>query len=337
MGIRGELYSTTVSLQNRTYFFNVKENRLGDLYLNIVESKNKDTGGFDRQSVVLFADDLQSFLKGFDESLKVMEKAVREKKKDGSPAFRAPRERDADSGTDKRESAPREREDREERKSNPFEKRPSGDREERKFSGRPSGDRPFNRERSSGHERPSGDRPFSRERPSGHERPSGDRPFSRERPSGHERPFGRPSGDRPFSRDQDSRDRPAGDRPFNRDRSSADRPVNRDRPGAYRPFNRDQGTGERPAHHDRHDHHDHHDRTEAPRFGAGQDRAPTYGPSGRPPFSGDAGPRKKFIRSGKPGGTYGGPKSAGAGGIGKPFRKARTVKSVRRDESRDRT
>ena len=320
MGIRGELYSTTVSLQNRTYFFNVKENRLGDLYLNIVESKNKDTGGFDRQSVVLFADDLQSFLKGFDESLKVMEKAVREKNKGGSPTFRAPRERDGDSGTEKRESAPREREDREERKANPFEKRPSGDREERKFSERPSGDRPF------GRERPSGDRPFSRERP------SGDRPFNRERPSG-DRPFNRarPTGDRPFSRDQDSRDRPAADRPFNRDRPAGDRPANRDRPGAYRPFNRDQGAGERPAHHDRHD------RAEAPRFGAGQDRTPTYGPSGRPPFSGDAGPRKKFIRSGKPGGSYGGPKSAGAGGIGKPFRKARTVKSVRRDESRDRT
>jgi hypothetical protein len=36
MGIRGEIYSTSVGLPNRTYFFNVKENRLGDLYLNIV-------------------------------------------------------------------------------------------------------------------------------------------------------------------------------------------------------------------------------------------------------------------------------------------------------------
>ncbi|AEF81879.1 DUF3276 family protein [Leadbettera azotonutricia] len=81
MGIRGEIFSSTVSLPNRTYFFNVKENRMGDLYLNIVESKNKDTGGFERQSVILFADDLQEFLTGFDESLKVLEKAVRERKK----------------------------------------------------------------------------------------------------------------------------------------------------------------------------------------------------------------------------------------------------------------
>jgi hypothetical protein len=57
---------------------------MGDLYLNIVESKNRETGGFDRQSVVLFSDDLQDFLKGFDESLRVMEKAVREKRQSGS-------------------------------------------------------------------------------------------------------------------------------------------------------------------------------------------------------------------------------------------------------------
>jgi len=81
MGLRGELFSTRVILQNRTYFFNVKENRMGDLYLNIVESKNRETGGFDRQSVILFAEDLQEFLKGFDESLRILEKEVREKRR----------------------------------------------------------------------------------------------------------------------------------------------------------------------------------------------------------------------------------------------------------------
>lgn len=81
MGIRGELFSTKVALQNRTYFFNVKENRLGDLYLNIVESKNRDAGGFDRQSVILFADDLTEFLQGFEESLRVLEKATKEKRR----------------------------------------------------------------------------------------------------------------------------------------------------------------------------------------------------------------------------------------------------------------
>jgi len=91
MGQRGELFSTRVLLQNRTYFFNVKENRLGDLYLNIVESKNREDGAFDRQSVILFADDLQEFLKGFDDSLRVLEKEIRERRR-ASRAARPPRE-----------------------------------------------------------------------------------------------------------------------------------------------------------------------------------------------------------------------------------------------------
>ena len=91
MGVRGEIFSNRVILPNRTYFFNVKENRMGDLYLNIVESKNRDSGGFDRQSVVLFADDLQEFLKGFDESLKALEKAAREKRHSGGDKNRKPR------------------------------------------------------------------------------------------------------------------------------------------------------------------------------------------------------------------------------------------------------
>jgi hypothetical protein len=88
MGVRGEVFSTRVILPNRTYFFNVKENRMGDLYLNIVESKNREEGGFDRQSVILFADDLQEFLKGFDESLRVLEKSARDKKRGGEGAKR---------------------------------------------------------------------------------------------------------------------------------------------------------------------------------------------------------------------------------------------------------
>ncbi|MDR0569411.1 MAG: DUF3276 family protein [Spirochaetaceae bacterium] len=94
MGIRGELYSTKVQLQNRTYFFNVKENRMGDLYLNIVESKNRaeGAGGFERQSVILFAEDLREFLAGFDESLQVLERQVRERKKNRSALFRVDRD-----------------------------------------------------------------------------------------------------------------------------------------------------------------------------------------------------------------------------------------------------
>ncbi len=79
MGIRGEIFSRAVQLDKRSYFFNVKENRFGDLYLNIVESRNKDSGGFDRQSIILFSEDLKEFLSGFDEALNVLEKANRDK------------------------------------------------------------------------------------------------------------------------------------------------------------------------------------------------------------------------------------------------------------------
>ena len=96
MGQRGELYSTRVMLKNRTYFFNIKENRLGDLYMNIVESKNREDGGFDRQSVILFADDLQEFLKGFDESLRILEKEVRERRRAAKSAVREAPPRDTE-------------------------------------------------------------------------------------------------------------------------------------------------------------------------------------------------------------------------------------------------
>jgi hypothetical protein len=103
MGIRGELFSTKVALLNRTYFFNVKENRLGDLYLNIVESKNRDSGGFERQSVILFADDLPEFLKGFEESLRVLDKASREKHRN------APRRDQEKKGREEEPGKPREK------------------------------------------------------------------------------------------------------------------------------------------------------------------------------------------------------------------------------------
>ena len=101
MGIRGEIFSSRIILPNRTYFFNIKENRMGDIYLNIVESKNRDNGGFERQSVILFAEDLQEFLKGFDESLKVLEKAEREKRRSGgAKRSAAPAERDGERDND---------------------------------------------------------------------------------------------------------------------------------------------------------------------------------------------------------------------------------------------
>lgn len=79
MGIRGELFSTKITVENRTYFFNVKENRMGDVFLNIVESKKTDSDEFDRHAIVLFKDDMKEFLTGLDKSLRFMEKALQRK------------------------------------------------------------------------------------------------------------------------------------------------------------------------------------------------------------------------------------------------------------------
>jgi hypothetical protein len=116
MGIRGELFSTKVFLNNRTYFFNVKENRMGDIYLNVVESKNNDNGSFERQSVIIFDEDMDGFLRTFDEAIKQFEKAVREKRKTQRARRKASEEGDGEhrGGFDKfkqRDGAPGRRED----------------------------------------------------------------------------------------------------------------------------------------------------------------------------------------------------------------------------------
>ena len=79
MGVRGELFTTQVILDNRSYFFNVKENRTGDVFLQVVESKNRNGEDFDRHAIVIFAEDLQKFCKGLDTSLQFIEKDRKER------------------------------------------------------------------------------------------------------------------------------------------------------------------------------------------------------------------------------------------------------------------
>ncbi|MGP1458551.1 MAG: PUR family DNA/RNA-binding protein [Treponema sp.] len=81
MGARGELFTTEVYLDNRSYFFNVKENRNGDVFLQIVESKNKDGADADRHQIAVFADDMQKFLQGVDRSLNFIEKDRKQRTK----------------------------------------------------------------------------------------------------------------------------------------------------------------------------------------------------------------------------------------------------------------
>lgn len=70
MGLRGELYSTKFVANDRTYFFNVKENIRGDVYLNVVESKiASDTGRYIRQSIIVYPEDLGQFVREFQKAL----------------------------------------------------------------------------------------------------------------------------------------------------------------------------------------------------------------------------------------------------------------------------
>ena len=70
MGLRGEIFSSRVTSGRRTYFFNVKENRHGDIFLNMVESKKNDESNFERHSIIVFEEDLENFLNGFDQAIK---------------------------------------------------------------------------------------------------------------------------------------------------------------------------------------------------------------------------------------------------------------------------
>jgi hypothetical protein len=73
MGVRGEIFSTRATSGKRTYFFNVKENRNGDVFLNIVESKRSDgNDDFERRSLIVFTEDLDEFTEGLSRALRFM-------------------------------------------------------------------------------------------------------------------------------------------------------------------------------------------------------------------------------------------------------------------------
>lgn len=62
---RNELYSKAVKAGKRTYFFDVKENKSGNLYISITESKKKldNNGGFtyEKHKVFLYKEDFVKF------------------------------------------------------------------------------------------------------------------------------------------------------------------------------------------------------------------------------------------------------------------------------------
>ncbi len=84
VGQRGELFSSRTTVGNRTYFFNVKENRAGDIYLNVVESKKRgDDAHFERHSIMIFEEDMGGFLASFDKAIRFIR--AREQTRRGWP------------------------------------------------------------------------------------------------------------------------------------------------------------------------------------------------------------------------------------------------------------
>ena len=68
MKLRGEIYSDKYNTSNgrRTYFFNIKKNREGSLFLNLVESMKKFDGRFDRQEIVIYEEHIEEFRETFN-------------------------------------------------------------------------------------------------------------------------------------------------------------------------------------------------------------------------------------------------------------------------------
>jgi len=77
-GRREDVFSQAVRAGKRTYFFDVKETRNGQLYLTITESKkrfNSENGKFfyEKHKIFLYNEDFEKFAKGFETAIKFIE------------------------------------------------------------------------------------------------------------------------------------------------------------------------------------------------------------------------------------------------------------------------
>ncbi len=73
MAIRGEIYSARVDTERRTYFFNVKENRRGEYFLNLVESDKQGEERFERRSIIVYKEDIDRFRRAMLAAIEAVE------------------------------------------------------------------------------------------------------------------------------------------------------------------------------------------------------------------------------------------------------------------------
>jgi hypothetical protein len=79
---REEVFSKAVKAGKRTYFFDVKETKNGERYVNITESKrmfDEATGRFsyDKHKVFLYKEDFEKFAKGLQDAIRFVETGER--------------------------------------------------------------------------------------------------------------------------------------------------------------------------------------------------------------------------------------------------------------------
>lgn len=68
-----EIYSNSIRAGKRTYFFDVRKTRNGEMFLTITESKKimKDEGNFhyEKHKIFLYKEDFEKFSEGLNEAL----------------------------------------------------------------------------------------------------------------------------------------------------------------------------------------------------------------------------------------------------------------------------
>lgn len=68
------IFSKTINTKSRSYFFDLKKSGNGDLYFTVSESKKKKDGaGWERGSVMVFADNSAEFFQALGEIRERME------------------------------------------------------------------------------------------------------------------------------------------------------------------------------------------------------------------------------------------------------------------------
>lgn len=61
MEMQNVIYTETIKLGKRTYYFDLKQGKFDSQYLIITQTRQMDDGSEDRQRLILFQDDLEAF------------------------------------------------------------------------------------------------------------------------------------------------------------------------------------------------------------------------------------------------------------------------------------